>query len=85
MTTSANKLVLAARDPLSDYVAGVRKLPEKLAQIAENKRQSAVSLGRTAVLLRSIAALNESILTSGKENPLLKAGNSNVSIQYKSA
>lgn len=45
-------------DVLGTYIRGVRRYPEKLGIIAENQRQTASSLGRTAALLRSIAALN---------------------------
>lgn len=45
-------------DPLGDYVAGVNKLPGKLARIAANQRSSELSLKRAAAALRSIAALN---------------------------
>lgn len=45
-------------DHLASYVACVGKLPEKLAIIAANQRNSELSLGRAAAALRSMAALN---------------------------
>lgn len=45
-------------DHLGDYVAGVSKLPGKLAVIAANQRDSELRLGRAAAALRSMAALN---------------------------
>jgi hypothetical protein len=45
-------------DHLSDYVAGVSKLPGKLAKISANQRSSELSLRRAAAALRSMAALN---------------------------
>jgi hypothetical protein len=54
-------------DDLAAYVAGVCKLPEKLAIIAANQRGSELSLGRAAAALRSMAALNR-----GQQHPELR-------------
>lgn len=54
-------------DLLGDYLIRVGQLPEKIARIADNKRHIAGSLGRAAIALRSMAALNK-----GRSYPELK-------------
>ena len=58
MSLSASQSLEFDHDVLGTYIDGVRRYPEKLGKIAENQRQTASSLGRTAALLRSIAALS---------------------------
>lgn len=58
MSQTAAQTLEFDHDVLGNYIRGVRRYPEKLGVIAENQRQTASSLGRTAALLRSIAALN---------------------------
>jgi HD-like signal output (HDOD) protein len=58
MSQTAAQTLEFDHDVLGAYIRGVSRYPEKLGAIAENQRQMASSLGRTAAMLRSIAALN---------------------------
>jgi hypothetical protein len=64
----------ASLDHLDDYVAGVSKLPGKLALIAAHQRGSELSLARAAAALRSMGALNRrnKELASGNARPKLE-------------
>lgn len=68
MTAKALFSPVSEPDSLSCYIDGVRKLPPKLAQIAENQRHAAASLGRAVIALRSIAALSAGKLDSNFRN-----------------
>lgn len=71
MTVSAP----ASVDHLGDYVAGVSKLPGKLALIAAHQRGSELSLGRAAAALRSMGALNRRNKDSASGNTRPKLEN----------
>lgn len=68
MSNLDNTNISADYDPLDDYLATVRELPNKLGRIASHQRDSAGSLSRAAAALRSIAALNNKDAASDSRN-----------------
>lgn len=75
MNNSAIAAPSTSADHLVEYVAGVSKLPEKLALIAAHHRSAELSLARAAAALRSMGALSRGQGAPDSRNCIAKLGN----------